>query len=128
MDTNREDRELEKLERLEEKAVREEEALHETLGEIRDEIEVLKHEHDHHGDHDRRFEIQVNHKPVPLTGHEHTGLEIKQTAMNAGVRIQLDFVLSEELSHGRSRIVGDEQRIHVDEGACFEAIPNDDHS
>lgn len=130
MDKNREDGRLEKLEQLEETAVREEEVLHETLEEIRHEIDELKHEHGHepgHG-HDHPFKIQVNHKPVTLTGHQHSGLEIKQAAMDAGVRIQLDFVLSEELSHGRSRIVGDEQRIHVEEGACFEAIPNDDHS
>jgi hypothetical protein len=113
------------LRALEAKAVREEEALEETLGEIRHEIEEIEtHEADEH----KPFLITVNHKDVPLIGHDHTGLQIKQAAIGAGVRIELDFVLSEELSHGRSRIIGDDQRIRVEAGACFEAIPNDDHS
>lgn len=74
------------------------------------------------------FTIKVNNKAVRIVGHEHTGLQIKQAAINAGVKIQLDFVLSEELSHGRSRIIGDDQRIRIGEHSVFEAIPNDDHS
>lgn len=129
MDTNDENRGLTKVERLEETAERQEEALHETLDELHHEIEELQAEGGHEHPHaPHPFEIKVNNKPVTITGHHHTGLEIKQAAIAAGVNIQLDFVLSEELSHDRSRIVGDEQRITVEAGACFEAIPNDDHS
>lgn len=113
---------LEKLEQLEVRAERQEEALEETRDEIRHEIEEIEAEKH------KPFLIEVNNKKVPLVGHDHTGLQIKQAAIDAGVRIQLDFVLSEELSHGRSRIIGDEQRIRVEPDACFEAIPNDDHS
>lgn len=116
---------VERLKTLEAKAELEEEALEETLKEIRHEIGDIEsreaHEH-------KEFLITVNNKDVPVVGHDHTGLQIKQAAIKAGVRIELDFVLSEELSHGRSRIIGDDQRIHVEAGACFEAIPNDDHS
>ena len=113
---------LQHLEALEAKAERQEEALEETLQDIREEVhEIEAHAHE-------PFLITVNNKPVKMVGHKHTGLEIKQAAINEGVRIQLDFVLSEELEHGRSRIIGDDEDIHVKSGACFEAIPNDDHS
>jgi hypothetical protein len=116
---------VERLKALEAKAERQEEALEETFDKIRHEIEDIEAcGTDMH----KPFLIEVNHKEVPLIGHDHTGLQIKQTAIGAGVRIELDFVLSEELSHGRSRIIGDDQRIRVEAGACFEAIPNDDHS
>lgn len=115
--------ELERLEKLEAKTEQEIETLESTEKEIRREIDEIEAHQD-----GRPFEISVNHKPVRIVGHEHTGLEIKQAAIDSGVRIQLDFVLSEELKDGRSRIVGDAQRIRVEPDACFEAIPNDDHS
>lgn len=114
--------ELKKLERLEERAERQEEALRETREEILEVVEDLE------ADRHRPIPITVNHRPVVVVGHEQTGLQIKEAAIAQGVRIQLDFVLSEELHDGRSRIIGDDQRIEVKSGACFEAIPNDDHS
>lgn len=113
--------EREELERLEAKAERQVEALEETLEEIREDLERT-------GDEKMPFKIKVNNKPVTIIGHHHAGLQIKQAAIAAGVKIELDFVLSEELSHDRSRIVGDEQRIKIEAGSRFEAIPNDDHS
>lgn len=77
---------------------------------------------------DRPFTIKVNNKPVKIVGHVHTGLEIKQAAIAQGVKIAEDFVLSEELSHGRMRIVGDDERVKLTKDSRFEAIPNDDHS
>lgn len=122
MDTGREDQEINRLERLENQLEHQEEQLHDTLHDMRRELDALE-------DNEREpFPIKVNNKSVTITGHEHTGLEIKQSAIAAGVKIQLDFVLSQEFSHNRSRIIGDEQRIRVERGACFEAIPNDDHS
>ena len=79
-------------------------------------------------DHGQPFEITVNNKPVTITGHIHTGLDIKQTAIAQNVAIGVDFVLSEELSHGRMRIVGDDERVNLTKHSRFEAIPNDDHS
>lgn len=72
--------------------------------------------------------IHVNRKPVKMAGAVHTGLEIKQAAIAQGVRIQLDFVLSEELAHGQMRIVGDNERVKLSNKSRFDAIPNDDHS
>ena len=111
---------IHKLERLEGEAVELEHKLEEKLHEIKNEIEKIES----HGP----VPITVNNKPVTVHGHEHTGLQIKQAAIAAGVRIQLDYVLMQELSHGRTRSVGDDLRIHVEKDAHFEAIPNDDHS
>ena len=74
------------------------------------------------------FYITVNEKPVPITGHRHTGLEIKQAAIRAGVSIELDFVLSLEKGHGRTDLVRDDEEVTVNKNSRFEAIPNDDHS
>jgi hypothetical protein len=72
------------------------------------------HHHHHHGHSpDAEFTIHVNTKSVKLRGHHHTGLEIKQAAIAQSVNIQADFVLSEELSKDRTRVIGDEERIEV---------------
>ncbi len=110
----------ERLHELESKAERLEHELEETLHEITEEIEEIKQ--------DEPFSIKVNNKNVPVIGHHHTGLEIKGAAIAAGVRIQLDFVLSLEEANNRFVIIGDDQRIHVEQGNHFEAVPNDDHS
>lgn len=72
--------------------------------------------------------ISVNGHPVSVNGPRITGLEIKQAAIAHGVSIQLDFVLSEELPNGRSRVVGDNDTITVNKHSRFLAIPNDDNS
>lgn len=121
--TDHEDNEDRKrLEALEAKAEKQAEALEETLEEIREEEREIE-EHGH-----EPFEVKVNNKPVKLVGHQQTGLQIKQAAIAQGVRIEIDYVLSEDLANGRSRIIGDDEEIHVKREACFEAIPNDDHS
>lgn len=72
--------------------------------------------------------IHVNGKPVNLESHRVTGMAIKQAAIAQGVRIQIDFVLLEELSHNRTKQIGDNETIEVSNQKKFEAIPNDDHS
>lgn len=72
--------------------------------------------------------IIVNENPVPIVGHRHTGLEIKQAAIAAGLSIDLDFVLSEVAGPGKTRIVGDGETVTLTKKSQFEAIPNDDHS
>lgn len=76
----------------------------------------------------QKVTIHVNEKPVTLVGHAHTGLQIKQAAIAQSVKIELDFVLSEELSHDRTRIIADDQRVAVSDKSRFDAIPNDDQS
>ncbi len=72
--------------------------------------------------------ITVNDKPVTVLGPRTTGLAIKQAAIAQGVPIQLDFVLSEELPNGRTRVVRDNDPVTVSKKSRFVAIPNDDNS
>lgn len=78
----------------------------------------------------RPLEIQifVNEKPVTLRRGVRTGLEIKQAAIDDGVAIQLDFVLSIETGPGQSRIIGDGDRVRVKPGQRYLAIADDDNS
>jgi hypothetical protein len=74
------------------------------------------------------FSISVNGVTVVIAGPKTTGLQIKQAAIAAGVPIQLDFILSEELPNRKTRLVrdGDEVSLHV--GSAFVALQNDDNS
>lgn len=72
--------------------------------------------------------ITVNEQPVRLKGHSATGAEIKVAAIAQGVAIQLNFVLQEELPNGTSRIVGDNDVVHLREHLRFTAIAPDDNS
>lgn len=76
----------------------------------------------------RLVRIKVNEHEVQVEGPRATGLEIKQAAINAGVGIQLDFVLSEELPNGRTRVIGDHDVVILREGTCFVAVAPDDNS
>lgn len=71
--------------------------------------------------------ITVNKRPVRLDD-DVTGLQIKQAAIEQGVAIQLDFVLSLHLLDGGTRIIGDADRIEVDEHTRFTAVASDDNS
>ena len=72
--------------------------------------------------------ITVNRKSVTVPDHEITGLQIKEAAIDQGVQIEIDFQLSEELGHHQSRIVGDDDLVHVHEGSAFLAVAPDDNS
>lgn len=81
---------------------------------------------EHHESHN--IIIQVNNHQVTVLKSAVTGFEVKQAAIAAGVRIQLDFVLSEEEPDGQARIVGDAETVHVNEHSKFLAIAPDDNS
>jgi hypothetical protein len=92
---------------------------------------VMANEHEtdgKQGDGGDTFDIIVNENPVPITGHRHTGLEIKQAGIAAGLSIDVDFVLSEVAGPGKTRIVGNDEDVTLTKKSRFEAIPNDDHS
>jgi hypothetical protein len=72
--------------------------------------------------------VSVNEQPVKLRGHEATGSEIKSAAIAQGVQIQPNFVLQEELPNGTSKIVGDNDKVHLREHLKFTAIAPDDNS
>lgn len=81
-----------------------------------------------HPDHDHTVTVHVNNRPVEVPAPKATGLQIKQAAVAAGLPIQLDFVLSEEVSPGRTRIVGDNDEVTVNRKSRFLAIAPDDNS
>src|SRR5688572_6708798 len=77
--------------------------------------------------HDRkRVTVFVNERPVTLADKHVTGLEIKQAAIAAGIAVQVDFILVYELESGRTQIIGDEDRVKVEEGDRFLANDGDD--
>lgn len=72
--------------------------------------------------------VSVNEQPVKLHGESATGIEIKNAAIAQGVLIQPNFVLQEELPNGTSRVVGDNDKVHLREHLRFTAIAPDDNS
>ncbi len=81
----------------------------------------------HHGD-KHAVTVSVNEQPVKLYGQTATGAEIKAAAIAQGVHIQQNFVLQEELPNGTSRVVGDNDEVHLREHLRFSAIAPDDNS
>ena len=77
---------------------------------------------------DGKVDVTVNDKPVALDGASQTGVSVKKAAVEQGVNIKEDFVLSIELGGGRTELVGDDQKIEVRPGERFLAIENDDNS
>lgn len=77
---------------------------------------------------DKIVEIFVNDKPVKITRGVHTGLEIKEAAIEQGVNIKLDFVLSLEKGHGETEIIGDKDKVTVKPGQHYVAVADDDNS
>ena len=84
-----------------------------------------------HGDHEEKKHlviVTVNEQPVKLQGEKATGAQIKAAAIAQGVQIQQNFVLQEELPNGKSRVVGDNDEVHLREHLRFTAIAPDDNS
>ena len=77
---------------------------------------------------DEKIEVTLNDKPVVLEGAKQTGERIKKAAIDQGVNIKEDFVLSIELGGGKTELVGDNQFIEVYPNERFLAIENDDNS
>jgi hypothetical protein len=65
---------------------------------------------------------------VKLHGHTVTGTEIKAAAIAQGVHIQPNFVLQEELPNGTSKIIGDNDPVHLRAHLRFTALAPDDNS
>jgi hypothetical protein len=72
-------------------------------------------------------EVHVNEQPVQVP-HKTTGIAIKQAAIAQGVKIQLDFILSEERGQGKDRIIGDNDEVEVNRHSRFLAVAPDDNS
>jgi Multiubiquitin len=78
--------------------------------------------------HGHTIEIIVNKKSVQVEDKRLTGLDIKEAAIAQGVQIQLDFVLSEHLEHGGTKIIGDADEVKVKKHTKFTAVAGDDNS
>ncbi len=78
--------------------------------------------------HEHEVTILVNEQPVKLRGNSATGAAIKVAAIAQGVHIEQNFVLQEELPNGTSRIVGDNDEVHLRGHLRFTAIAPDDNS
>jgi Multiubiquitin len=70
----------------------------------------------------------VNEQPVRLTGHTATGAEIKAAAIAQHVALQPNFILQLERPNGTSRVIGDNDRVHLRNHLKFTAIAPDDNS
>jgi hypothetical protein len=81
-----------------------------------------------HKHHDHTVTVTVNKHPVRLTHREATGLQIKQAAIAQGVRIELDFVLSELREHRPAQVIGDTDIVRITEHSRFSAVAGDDNS
>jgi hypothetical protein len=66
--------------------------------------------------------------PVKITRGEHTGHEIKQAAIDQGVKIKIDFILSLEKGPGDTQIIGDNDSVKVKAGQHYIAVADDDNS
>ena len=77
---------------------------------------------------DGKFEVTVNDKPVVLEDSKQTGATVKKAAIEQDVKIKADFILSIELGGGKTKLVGDDEEIVVNDGERFLAIENDDNS
>jgi hypothetical protein len=87
-------------------------------GENRNEM----HEHKDH-----IVTVSVNDLPVKLLGRVATGAEIKTAAIEQGAKIQLDFVLEEDLADGTRRAMGDHEHVQLREDLHFTAHENENH-
>ena len=87
-----------------------------------------QHPHRHPQPPLEKVQIHVNHKPVELLGHEHTGLQIKEAAIKQHVKIQADFLLYLIRHHEPNQPIGDNEEIKVSNESHFRAIADDDNS
>ena len=74
---------------------------------------------------DGKADVMVNEKPVTLDGLKQSGSSIKKAAIQQGVDIKLDFVLSIDRGDGKTELIGDDQEILVKDGDRFLVIAND---
>lgn len=77
---------------------------------------------------EHKVAILVNEQPVKLEGKTASGSQIKAAAIAQGVLIEQNFVLQEELPNGTSKIIGDDDPVHLREHLRFTAIRPDDNS
>ena len=65
--------------------------------------------HERTEEQDVTCEIQVNEQIITVVGEQHTGADIKRTAIEQGISIEKDFVISVEYEPQKTKIVADEE-------------------
>jgi Multiubiquitin len=80
-----------------------------------------------HEDHQSVIEVLVNDKPVTIRGRMASGEQIKRTAIEQGVHIELDFFLWEELSDGGVHQIENHETVDLGAHRRFTAVPHDHH-
>lgn len=83
---------------------------------------------DPHAKQNEPVTILVNESAVTMSDKKTTGKGIKEAAIQQGVKIQLDFVLSVELNDRRSKVVGDNDPVELHKNERFLAVAPDDNS
>ena len=68
------------------------------------------------------YRIEVNEVPFREEYQQRTGLQIKQDAIAAGIKIKTTYVLEQETEEGNIRI-GDDQLVQIRSGLEFIAHP-----
>jgi Multiubiquitin len=72
--------------------------------------------------------VTVNNRPIVFQDHKATGQEIKETAIQQGVTIGLDFALFEVKGGGNLKPIADDETVILHEGEAFRAVAPDDNS
>lgn len=73
-------------------------------------------------------QIRVNEQAVTLVGEQHRASGIKRAAIEQGVAIEEDFVLSLEYEPQKTRVLVEEEELVVKDDTCFTAVADDDNS
>jgi hypothetical protein len=103
-------------------------ATHTSVPEARDENAEESPSGGHPDARHRTVQIHVNKQPVQIEGPRVTGLKIKEAAIAQGVRITLDFALSELLPSGERKVIGNADVVTVTKHSKFTAVADDDNS
>lgn len=73
--------------------------------------------------------VKVNNKPVTLPDNRVTGLQVKQAAIDQGVEIEIDFLLTLEAHGGHpAETIDDDDEVKVNKHSEFTANDADDDS
>ncbi|HIF09098.1 MAG TPA: hypothetical protein EYQ81_04145, partial [Sneathiellales bacterium] len=74
------------------------------------------------------YSVTVNGHTVVFDDKHQSGLSVKEAAAEQGAGIHIDFVLSQELQNGKTKVLGDDDKVTLKDGLAFLAVPNDDDS
>jgi hypothetical protein len=91
---------------------------------INDEEEIKLNPKERFITHSQIISILVNGKTVRLARHRATGFHIKESAIEQGVPIKLDFLLLKE-SVDNEHVIEDQEKLHLSINEKFIALPHE---